>query len=501
MLRLHNQDHAFAVLCDESGNILKVLIDVKGFFLASAPVASFQTIMSMTSRAEFYKFLHAVMEFGYFLRNDIVLIRDSVKCTFCFFGLCKNEQTYIVAVQSAQQLFSIYDEFTSMINDQARLLRDVQKKSVSEEARQSSMAKSAMLNDYTILNNELANMQRELAIKNRLLQVQEKRFRDLVSFIPDAQLVLGKDNRILFLNPAAERLLGMRNSESEGQVLPLDLSRETEVSFSSPAGKVCLEVMSIAIDWGETPAVLVCCHDVTQRKLMEQMREDVQRIVQHDLISPLNPIISIPQLLCEEENLTEEQKMMLDLIQQAGTRMLRMIRLSLNLYKMELGTYAYNAAPVDILAILREVLADQSFRMRSKGVRVSIFAYDQLMSENDAFWVQGESTLCYSVFANLLLNGIEASGKNGEVRITLETSADRYARIAINNAGDVPAEIRATFFEKYSTHGKSHGTGLGTYSAKLIVATMGGAIDMRTGEGQGTTVTVALPMADGLRRF
>ena len=99
--------------------------------------------------------------------------------------------------------------------------------------------------------------------------------------------------------------------------------------------------------------------------------------------------------------------------------------------------------------------------------------------------------MCYSLIANLLKNAIEASGigKN----ITMDITENGNMTLTIHNSGAVPEEIRETFFDKYTTADKTKGTGLGTYSAKLMAQTMGGSIEMATSEEDGTKVRVTLP--------
>ena len=82
-----------------------------------------------------------------------------------------------------------------------------------------------------------------------------------------------------------------------------------------------------------------------------------------------------------------------------------------------------------------------------------------------------------------------------QVIITLDEDPDA-AFISIHNSQAVPESVRDRFFEKYSTSGKEKGTGLGTYSAKLMAETQGGAVSFVTSEEQGTTVTVYLPKSD-----
>ena len=75
--------------------------------------------------------------------------------------------------------------------------------------------------------------------------------------------------------------------------------------------------------------------------------------------------------------------------------------------------------------------------------------------------------------------------------------ANQYmVSIRISNDGVVPHDIRDRFFEKFSTSGKPDGTGLGTFSARLIAITHGGTIAMETSDEQAsTTLTVCLPYA------
>jgi signal transduction histidine kinase len=70
---------------------------------------------------------------------------------------------------------------------------------------------------------------------------------------------------------------------------------------------------------------------------------------------------------------------------------------------------------------------------------------------------------------------------------------DPGAKVAVCNQGEVPPEIRDRFFEKYATAGKKQGTGLGTYSAKLIARTHGGDVALDTSEPGFTSVIVSFP--------
>ncbi len=100
--------------------------------------------------------------------------------------------------------------------------------------------------------------------------------------------------------------------------------------------------------------------------------------------------------------------------------------------------------------------------------------------------------LCYSLFQNLIKNACEAAPAASKISITLLDQ--NPLRIVFENQGAVPAEIRERFFEKFVTSGKQGGTGLGTYSAKLLTEAQKGTLELAVNDTTNTTtITVVLP--------
>jgi len=227
---------------------------------------------------------------------------------------------------------------------------------------------------------------------------------------------------------------------------------------------------------------------------MGQLREDVERMARHDLKTPLHGVIGFSSLLMEELELESTYQEMLRDINTCGYQMLEMINSSLDLYKMETGVYRYQAVKVDILSILRKLAVEMTELANSKHNEFKIVLNGQhLLDNNSVFIVIGEELLCYSMLANIVKNALETSPAHHVVTITLSTADNGMATICIHNVGVVPASIRNCFFDKYVTADKAGGTGLGTYSAKLIAQTLQGNIEMQTSVTEGTCITITLP--------
>jgi signal transduction histidine kinase len=104
----------------------------------------------------------------------------------------------------------------------------------------------------------------------------------------------------------------------------------------------------------------------------------------------------------------------------------------------------------------------------------------------------GDETLCRSLFQNLIKNACEAAPPGSTVTVTLKD--ENPLRVVIQNPGVVPEAVRGRFFDKFATAGKVGGSGLGTYSARMLATAMRGRIAMDTSDAdQTTTLTVWLP--------
>ncbi|MBN1516412.1 hybrid sensor histidine kinase/response regulator [Candidatus Sumerlaeota bacterium] len=231
------------------------------------------------------------------------------------------------------------------------------------------------------------------------------------------------------------------------------------------------------------------------KKLLEaaQLKEDVDRITQHDMKTPLTSMLFVPQFLKSQDNITDQQIKMLNIAENACYQLLNMVNLSLDLYKMERKTYILDPQPVNIIPIFHKIFMELESLTSAKTATMKILIQGEPASDNDEFYALAEELLCYSMFSNLIKNAIEAAPNNSAVTIECETDPPSCT-IKIHNQGAVPENIRDHFFEKYVTSGKQGGTGLGTYSARLMAETQNGGIAFESDESSGTTISIQLPV-------
>jgi PAS domain S-box-containing protein len=348
------------------------------------------------------------------------------------------------------------------------------------------------------------------------LKESEERYRGLYHSSKDGIFFLGMQMRFLDGNPAFESMLGyalqdlkqlylrqvtphkwhqIEKDLFEKQIFSGSNTCEYEKEFIHADGysfPVSIRAWLLFHETGQPIGIWGIAHDISLKKRAENLRNDVERMVRHDLKSPLNGIISLTKRLQYEHNLNNKQKGWINMINESGLQILHMVEHSLDMYKMEEGTYIFKPLPVDLIRLFHRLNEEMMFWANKSNITLRFYLRDKLLSWDTLHWISGEEILLASLFSNLIKNAIEASPEDETVTISIYEK--QMHEIKIHNMGMIPENIQHSFFERYVTEGKSEGTGLGTYSAKLIARVHGGDITFVTSPSEGTTLTVHLPI-------
>ena len=227
----------------------------------------------------------------------------------------------------------------------------------------------------------------------------------------------------------------------------------------------------------------------------QALREEMENISRHDIRSPLSGIISFCDHMQAIPNLPEDLYPIAGMIKDSCYRIIDMTNRSLDLHKIEMGTYELRIEDTDLLTLLHQIDHDTASLWENNSL-LYLTVSGRPATETDTFMVQVDRGLCYSMLSNLVRNALEAtppdSGNKG-VTVDLDKTTTEVV-IRIHNWQAIPLAIRKRFLEKYATYAKPGGTGLGAYSARLAAEAHGGSIAWETSAADGTLVTVHLPL-------
>jgi len=272
------------------------------------------------------------------------------------------------------------------------------------------------------------------------------------------------------------------NSFEYNQPYEIEIVRQNHSKFHSE--------MRIKKSESDHDIELVSIRDITNQKQSQHI--DIERIVRHDLKSPINGVISLIQLLFDYE-LSSDQHEIISMILLNTNKMIHMIDNSIDLYKMEKGIYQLQLEEFDLLSLLHDLDSEFEMLKVEKSSQINIFLNDKAVSDDENYWLVGEQVHIKTLFANLIKNSLEATPKNKNVTISIKFDEKKEVHlIDIHNFGSVPKDIQESFFQKYVTL-KEGGTGLGTVSALMIAKIHGGHIRFQSSDEEGTYLIVSLP--------
>ncbi|WP_300156275.1 chemotaxis protein CheB [Solidesulfovibrio sp.] len=368
------------------------------------------------------------------------------------------------------------------------------------------------LHELRVHQIELEMQNEELRRAQTELDAARARYFDLYDLAPVGYCTVSEQGLVLEANLTVATMLGLARGELVGKLWTRFIHKEDQGLYYQRRKKLFETAVPAAYElrllhkdrtefWAHFAAVIaqdaegapVCrivVHDITERKQEERFREDVERIIQHDIKGPLINLFNLAQLVMEGAHDVSLMEAFPQII--LGIRqVVHLINSAEPLRQMEKGEYTPASEPVEIYQILDTVKESLAVLSSQNHVGIALQATALDCSPGEP-WLCGEAFLLEDMLMNLVKNAVEASPKEGLVTISCQTEPGAL-RIAIHNAGAVPEAVRGRFFEKYVTAGKLFGTGLGTYSAQLIAKAHGGRIEFTSSEAEGTRVTVVLP--------
>lgn len=355
--------------------------------------------------------------------------------------------------------------------------------------------------------------------------VERSELNSILASLSDGLIVYDADFRVIFFNPAAERIFKLDAKAMLGHVFsPRDVERDgwrtliqiifpslaprviprtkegeypqvVDVSFTDPALEFRVTTAPVADDHGKPLAFMKIVRDRTSQVLALRSKSEFVTVASHQLRGPVTDISWALQSLNSAGGLDDTNKAILANATAASQSLLRRIEDLLNIAKMEDGQFGYKYTDTDISEFVAKVLADILPASQKAGIKI----YFDRPQESLPHVFIDPARLALAL-TNLLENSIRYNVENGEVTVKVDKMQGKpFVVVSVKDTGiGIPAESMEKLFNKFyradnAMKRQTEGSGLGLYITKGIVNAHGGQIWAESELNRGTTISFALP--------
>ena len=219
-------------------------------------------------------------------------------------------------------------------------------------------------------------------------------------------------------------------------------------------------------------------------------REEILRIVAHDLRNPLNTISMATELLLEDTKLDASRASQLRIIKRSGERMNRLIQDLLSVTTIEAGRLSIAPKKISVNELIHEACELLEPIAREKSITLTVSAAADLPP------VRADSARVLQVFSNLVGNAVKFTQSGGAITLSAAREDGKIQCAVADNGPGIPAAQIPRLFGKFwqAKRGDGRGVGLGLAIARGIVEAHGGTITVDSEEGRGTVFTFGLPI-------
>jgi signal transduction histidine kinase len=236
--------------------------------------------------------------------------------------------------------------------------------------------------------------------------------------------------------------------------------------------------------------------DITERKNLDSLREDLSSMIYHDLRSPLANVVSGLDVL--EMMLPADQdptiRSVLDIAMRSTERVQRLVNSLLDTSRMEAGQRLGNPEPNQVIDLVQSALDAVAPGAQGKEVQLEAAVPKGLPK------VMADAEMIRRVLINLIENAIKYSNEGMKITVGAKRSGEFVEMWVQDQARGIPKSDQERIFEKFArvqvgASGKTKGLGLGLAYCKLAVEGHGGKIWVESEVGKGSRFAFTLPTA------
>lgn len=239
------------------------------------------------------------------------------------------------------------------------------------------------------------------------------------------------------------------------------------------------------------PMILLAIEDITERKHLEQQKDDFISIASHELKTPVTSMKAYAQLLQKHPLITKDKKasFMLAKMDIQMNRLMELVASFMNVYKMRSGKLRLKKQRFQLDEVIAEVVGNFQYTVSSHIVERS----DSIQTT-----IYADKARINQVLVNLISNAIKYSPNADKVIVSQVQDANKIT-IAVQDFGmGIPKDEQQKIYERFfrakgKKEGSIPGLGLGLYISTEIVKQHGGELWVKSTEGKGSTFFFTLP--------
>jgi two-component system, OmpR family, sensor histidine kinase VicK len=212
-----------------------------------------------------------------------------------------------------------------------------------------------------------------------------------------------------------------------------------------------------------------------QLKIHNRMQEEFINVAAHELRTPIQPVLSLSELLLSKKGDIEQYKELLESINRNGKRLQRLAENILDVTKIESQSLQLKKERFSLNDLILSVFANYESHMKKVDNNIVELT---IAPKEDIVLVEGDKERLTQVFDNILSNAIKFT-KEGTITVSIQRIKENdkeFGVVSVKDTGSgIDSEILPRLFTKFATKSQT-GTGLGLYISKRIIETHGGKV-------------------------
>lgn len=347
-------------------------------------------------------------------------------------------------------------------------------------------------------------------------------FQKVIEHLPEGFLAYSPEFKIIAMNPAAERILGVPAAEVLGKTFSLDVDlgpkmaifrqalfpslapkinhlsspgdypQVVDIIFPDPRREFRTTTIQIADVNGRLSGFVKIIEDRTREAMILQSKSEFVSLVSHQLRTPLTAINWTFQILMKEA-MPDTQRELVKTGALATAELVSRIDDAIEVTKIEDGRFDYKFSEFDLGGLIADLIEKQ--KLVGSQYEVGI---DFKKPEGAVKLMADEHKLGVAI-ANIVNNAVRYSKPGTAVIVTIAPGVNKTVVVSIGDKGiGISDSDKGKIFTKFfraenARKVQPDGNGLGLFIAKNVIETHGGSVAVASTLGEGSTFTLTLP--------